>query len=230
MAEKKEPKCAKCGINILEKICMNPQGKGPDFCPTKNLTGLIDESRSEYDNPAVKEFARLASVQEGECYLERDKKPYVPHCSKTRIQEVCEFGHKIGAQKIGLVFCLGLAREAEMLSNVFSAQGFEVVSVICKVGRMLKEEALDIKDHEKIMIGTPEAACNPILQAKILNNAGTELNVLLGLCVGHDSLFFKYAEAYTTVLAVKDRVTGHNPLAALYTSSLYHMYLNRPGF
>jgi uncharacterized metal-binding protein len=56
------------------------------------------------------------------------------------------------------------------------------------------------------------------------------LNVLLSLCVGHDSLFFKYAEAYTTVVAVKDRVTGHNPLAALYTSHTYYLYLNKKGF
>jgi uncharacterized metal-binding protein len=230
MEMKKEPTCATCGIPITEKICMHAKGKGPDFCPTKNLEGMASESRNEYESPDIKEFARFASIQEGECYLNRDQQPYVPHCSKTRIQEISEFGNKIGARKIGLVFCVGLAREAEMISNIFSAQGFDVVSVICKVGRMLKEEALDIKDHEKIMIGTPEAACNPILQAKVLNNAKTQLNVLLGLCVGHDSLFFKYSDAYTTVLAVKDRVTGHNPLAALYTSNLYHLYLNKPGF
>jgi uncharacterized metal-binding protein len=40
--------------------------------------------------------------------------------------------------------------------------------------------------------------------------------------VAHDSLFFKHAEAPTTVLAVKDRVTGHNPLAAIYLSDSYY--------
>ena len=64
--------------------------------------------------------------------------------------------------------------------------------------------------------------CNPIFQAKLLNREKTQFNVLLGLCVGHDSLFFKYAEAPTTVLAVKDRVTGHNPLAAIYLSDSYY--------
>ena len=59
---------------------------------------------------------------------------------------------------------------------------------------------------------------------------GTDLNVLVGLCVGHDALFFKYAEAFTTVLAVKDRVTGHNPLAALYPWHIYYRFLRRPGF
>jgi uncharacterized metal-binding protein len=129
-----------------------------------------------------------------------------------------------------VAFCIGLAQEARMLHDIFGRQGFEVVSVCCKVGRQSKQDALGLKDHEKIMIGTDEPACNPILQAKVLNRAGTDLNVMLGLCVGHDSLFLKYAEAYTTVLAVKDRVTGHNPLAALYTSLSYYMYMNRPGF
>jgi len=124
---------------------------------------------------------------------------------------------------------MGLSQEARIVDGMFRRQGFEVVSVVCKVGRMLKEE-IGIKDDEKIFIGTDETACNPILQAKVLNSASTGLNVLLGLCVGHDSLFFKYAQAYNTVLAVKDRVSGHNPLAAVYTSGSYYSFMRRPGF
>jgi uncharacterized metal-binding protein len=70
--------------------------------------------------------------------------------------------------------------------------------------------------------------CNPVLQALVLNEAETDFNILLGLCVGHDSLFFKHAEAPVTVLAVKDRLTGHNPLAAVYTSNSYYSRLNVP--
>jgi uncharacterized metal-binding protein len=67
--------------------------------------------------------------------------------------------------------------------------------------------------------------CNPVLQAMVLNKGKTEFNVLLGLCVGHDSLFFKYAEAPCTVLAVKDRLLGHNPLAAIYNLDHYYRCL-----
>ena len=67
--------------------------------------------------------------------------------------------------------------------------------------------------------------CNPIGQAMIMNEAKTQFNVVLGLCVGHDSLFFKYSEALCTVLAVKDRLLGHNPLAAIYTSDSYYKFL-----
>jgi uncharacterized metal-binding protein len=55
-----------------------------------------------------------------------------------------------------------------------------------------------------------------------------DFNLLLGLCVGHDSLFFRHASAPTTVLAVKDRVTGHNPLAAVYTCGTYYRKINNP--
>ena len=230
MREPKDPKCAVCGVNLFDKACFFDSGKGPDFCPTLGFEDLIEEAKREYEKPDIREFARLASIQEGECYLDRDRQPFVIHCCKTRIQEICEFGHKLGAKKLGLAFCLGLAQEARIAHEIFTAQGFQVASVLCKVGRVAKEESLGIKDEEKILIGTEETACNPIIQAKVLNRIGTDLNVLLGLCVGHDSLFFKYADAYTTVLAVKDRVTGHNPLAALYTSHIYHMYLKQPGF
>jgi uncharacterized metal-binding protein len=64
--------------------------------------------------------------------------------------------------------------------------------------------------------------CNPIGQAMMLNNAETDLNIIMGLCVGHDSLFMKYSEAPVTVLAVKDRVLAHNPLGALYLSDSYY--------
>ena len=63
--------------------------------------------------------------------------------------------------------------------------------------------------------------CNPIYQARALNRAGTELNIVMGLCVGHDSLFYKYIDGLTTTLVVKDRATGHNPVAVLYGARGY---------
>jgi uncharacterized metal-binding protein len=110
------------------------------------------------------------------------------------------------------------------VEQIIQDRGFEVVSVLCKAGRTPKE-LIGITDRDKIYRGTDEAMCNPVFQARLLNRARTELNILLGLCVGHDSLFFKNAQAPTTVLAVKDRVTGHNPLAAVYLSDSYYRKL-----
>ncbi len=46
-------------------------------------------------------------------------------------------------------------------------------------------------------------------------------------CVGHDSLFYKYSEALTTTAVTKDRVLGHNPVAALYTADSYYSKLKK---
>jgi len=127
----------------------------------------------------------------------------------------------MGYERLGLAFCIGLVKEAAVVEEILKAHGFDVVSVLCKAGRTSKEK-IGIKDEEKIHQGTDEAMCNPIYQAKLLNHEKSEFNILIGLCVGHDSLFFKYAEAPTTVLAVKDRVTGHNPLVAIYLSESYY--------
>lgn len=113
------------------------------------------------------------------------------------------------------------ARTASRLSKVLEDYGFEVVSVVCKVGCTPKEE-IGIKDHEKVRIGEFESMCSPIAQAEVLNEACTDFNIVLGLCVGHDSLFFKHSKAPVTVFAAKDRVLGHNPLAAIYTLGSYY--------
>ncbi|HCE37013.1 DUF1847 domain-containing protein, partial [Zymomonas mobilis] len=70
-----------------------------------------------------------------------------------------------------------------------------------------------------------ERICNPVWQAKLLNKQKTELNVVMGLCVGHDSLFYRYSEAPATTLVTKDRITGHNPIAPLQGVKTYYSHL-----
>lgn len=221
------PKCASCGHETPEKICMSEEGSSQKGCPTITREGLLKEANKEYDVADVREFARQASIQEASCYQNRGQTPYVMQPSKTRIIEICEFSKRMGYEKLGLAFCIGLAKEAKVVGEIFKEHGFEVVSVLCKAGRSQKE-IIGISDEEKINPGSKEVMCNPVFQAKLLNQEETDFNILMGLCVGHDSLFFKYAEAPTTVLAVKDRVTGHNPLAAIYLSDSYYRKIHHP--
>jgi uncharacterized metal-binding protein len=219
--------CASCELSRDERICITKDGTGPKNCPTLYRRQVLKEANKEYDLPEIREFARQASIQEAECYANRHQRPYILQPSKTRIVEVCEFAKKMGYERLGIAFCIGLAKEAGMVEDILKANGFEVVSILCKAGRTPKTD-IGIKDEEKIHQGTDESMCNPIYQAKLLNHEKTHLNILLGLCVGHDSLFIKYAEAPTTVLAVKDRVTGHNPLAAVYLSHSYYRKVKHP--
>jgi len=216
-----ELECAKCPVDKYGRACDNPEGRGPGGCPTRRGQGSVDAALAILGNPETLEFARAASVQEGEGYAREDAGL---RTVKTRFEEICEFAGKMGFTHLGLAFCSGLIREAEILERMLEGRGFRVSSVVCKVGCVPKER-IGIEDGQKIRPGGFEAMCNPLAQAEFLNRAGTELNLVMGLCVGHDSLFLKHARAYNTIFAVKDRVLGHNPMTALYLSGSYYKRL-----
>jgi uncharacterized metal-binding protein len=218
------PGCATCTNEASNMICLNIEGSSHKGCPTVTRENLLARANEEYEDSETRNFARQASIQESSCYANRHERPYVMQPTKPRIAEICEFADRMGYKRLGLVFCVGLKKEAAIVDDLLKKKGFDVVSVCCKAGRTSKD-LIDIEDADKIYQGTDEAMCNPIFQARVLNSESTDFNVLLGLCVGHDSLFFKHAEAYTTVLAVKDRVTGHNPLAAIYLHESYYRKL-----
>ena len=219
--------CASCKLEVPKKVCMAKEGVGSSGCPTLTRKKILNRSNREYERPDIKEFARQASIQEGECYANRHQRPYVMQPTKTRMEEIVEFSRKMKCRRLGLAFCIGLAKEAAVVEEILRMKGFEVITILCKAGRTSKDR-IGIKDAEKIFRGTEESMCNPIFQAKLFNEEKTDLNILLGLCVGHDSLFFKYAKAPTTVLAVKDRVTGHNPLVPIYLSTSFYQKLRHP--
>jgi uncharacterized metal-binding protein len=228
MSKKSSPQCAKCPVLAccppIGATEMPPPGKAPAFCPMKNMPEVMAAALAEYEKPEVKEFARQASIQEFECY---ENTPEGRRTRNTRIAELVQFGKKMGYKKLGLAFCAGLPNEAKVLTDILESQGFEVVSARCKIGGVPKEK-IGIKPEQKI--GGPaccEPMCNPIAQAEVLNAEKVDMAILLGLCLGHDTLFIQHCRVPITVLAVKDRVTGHNPLAALYTSATYYANLKR---
>ena len=224
----KIPQCAECKLE--KKICRQEDGNGPAHCPTLHLSDVIKASLPEYEGSEVKKFALNATIQEGECYVNKGKdNPHVRYAIKPRIQETIEFANKMGYKRLGVAFCGGLSGEAKILSEILKAQGFEVASVVCKVGRTPKEY-LGIKEEQKVSPGSVESMCSPIAQAKVLNAANTEFNIIFGLCVGHDSLVMRYSDALCTVLVAKDRVTGHNPLAAINLYKAYYKKLSEEKF
>ncbi len=223
--EEIKSECALCNVEI--RLCRSKEGTGPKFCPTKSKDRELQKALKKYQDPKIMEFAKNASLQEAECYMGRGEKPFVRRPGKTRVEEIIEFAQKMNYRKLGVAFCSGLFSEGKTFVSILEKNGFEVVSVCCKAGGVPKE-FLGIQDDQKVNVGSYETMCNPINQAEILNQAETDFNILVGLCVGHDALFLKNTNALTTVLVAKDRVLGHNPVAALYGARGYYQRLMNP--
>ena len=212
MDEKKTLSCVDCGVFNCTR---GEEGKYPSFCLTKNVSKETQDSAMEaltHD-----ELDNLLAVASAEVEYESGGR-------WTRIEETIQFAHKIGAKKIGIATCMALMKESQTLAKILRINGFEVYGVVCKIGA-----------NRKSSIGIPEKCestgknmCNPVLQAKALNDAKTDLNIMMGLCVGHDTLFIKHSDALITTLVTKDRVLAHNPCAALYQTGTFYSRLMKP--
>lgn len=206
--EKRVLSCTDCGV----LNCHKRNASYPQFCLTEGLTDEeIAETKKLYDNRTNKKISIISAEIEGEFYGKY-----------TRVDEIVEFAKRMGFKKIGIATCVGLIEESKIFAQILRKNGFEVYGAVCKVGSFNK---IDIGVEEKYTCVTGNVMCNPILQAKLLNKAKTELNVVVGLCVGHDSLFYKYSKAISTTLVTKDRVLAHNPVGALYQAKAYYKRL-----
>jgi uncharacterized metal-binding protein len=216
----KEPRCAKCtekpcNSGITEKTVL------PPYCPIINYPQTIEAVKAKYKSPDIHNLFHSAAIIEKESYdisARRDGDRIIP--IRPRIREIAAFAEKTGVTKIGMAFCSGLSDEARRASAILESHNLDVVSAVCSCGA-LDKTTLGVDPEDK-MRGPDafEAACNPLLQAALLNQAGTKFNVIVGLCVGHDMLFTLHSKAPVTTLIVKDRFTGHNPVITLY--SRYH--------
>jgi uncharacterized metal-binding protein len=198
--------CSECG----QLNCHRHATRYPQFCSTLEISA---EERAElvalYSGDSRDGVMNRASAEvEGKYYGKIN-----------RVEETIAFARRIGAHRIGIATCVGLIEETKVLVDILRLAGFETRTALCKVGSIDKSE-IGVPEELKITPGF-EASCNPVLQARILNRYKTDLNVIMGLCVGHDCLFNRHSEAPVTTLVVKDRVLGHNPVAGLYTAHSY---------
>ncbi len=197
--------CSMCQIKACGE---NETNKFPKNCPS--MFEHVNNTNELYKNEEDYKIAKTAALVEKENY-----------CKMTRIEEIIDFCKRMEYKKIGFAFCMGLKKEMETIYKVFSHYGFEIHSVGCKCGSISKE-FLGLNKEDQIHSDRFEPMCNPIGQASYLNECKTEFNILVGLCVGHDTLFIKHVEAPITILAVKDRITGHSPLAPIYILEGYY--------
>ena len=125
-----------------------------------------------------------------------------------KLEEIRLFARNAGIHKIGIAHCAALAREAAIVAERLGDE-FETFAVGCKVSKIPLATILG-DDSQGL-------ACNPIGQVQELEHWGSEFNIVVGLCLGHDMLFYKYSKVPTTTLIVKDRAHKHNPMASLVT-------------
>ncbi len=199
--------CASCD----SQTCFTDMGDMPTGCPERN--------RAKHTIPESTEgFLEYASkIREKET---------------DRISEMIEYANFREYGKIGIAGCIGLHDELRVIADRLKDEGFEVNTVMCKTGS-LEKKAVGVPARHRMTTktgyGIGVIACNPVAQALLLNRQKTDLNCILGLCVGHDAIFMKYSEAPVVTLIAKDRTNAHNSASILYGFYGDNFFNRRPS-
>lgn len=202
------PTCHSC--NSIQFCTMGNPNTGKENCPMIVNSEIEQEVMKLYKTDEfVKKSTSVASIIEAQGYI------HWP-----RLKDTIEYAKRMGFKKLGLAFCVGLRKEASKTAEILTKYGFEVFSVCCKTESIKKTDVDVPKEFTMVSkTGYPIGivTCNPVAQALLLNKAKTEMNIIIGLCVGHDITFTHLSKAPVTTFIAKDRSNPHNPAAVLYT-------------
>ena len=173
--------------------------KIPEKCPTNILTKTISACREEcamdgtVANNLLTAFTSL--VGSG-------------GASRSRLEHILEFSAAAGFKRIGVACCGRYIPQARLVVEQAKRFGFQSAYVVCKLGGFNFGDIGQEKESDWII-------CNPVGQAYALNDFGADINVTLGLCMGHDLLFNHYSKALVTNLVVKELISNDDPAQTL---------------
>jgi len=138
-----------------------------------------------------------------------------------RIAELVHFCRGLKWERLGLAFCTDLFSEAEKVAGLLGRY-FHVIPVCCRIGGPVADDGASPDS-------LPGPDCDPFAQARVLNEAGTDLNVTLGLCMGCDVIFARVSRAPVSTLFVKDRLLANNPVSAVHSKFVLDHLLSGAG-
>lgn len=222
--KKKKPPAVSC-VDCKAWACFPDVSKAkggrrepPPYCPTNAQEEVGKKALAKYKGK-IKEFARNATLVENACYA-IDPNTGAAHLPMVtmhpRAEELIMLAKISGYKKLGLAFCLELNKEAALYTDILEKNGFEIVSACCKAGAIPKEEIGVTSEGKLYGPDSEETMCSGIIMAELLNSENTDMNILMGLCVGQDSLFYRYAKAFTVPFVIMDRIYGGATMEGIY--------------
>lgn len=101
------PNCAYCRIHACDRKAAQQM---PPNCPSHDIT---DQTLMEYLTERNRDFGREASIVS-----------MSPDGKLPRIMEIIDLAHRCRFQKLGVAFCMGFVKEAEILASILKRHNF----------------------------------------------------------------------------------------------------------
>ncbi|MFH2037613.1 MAG: DUF1847 domain-containing protein [Candidatus Zixiibacteriota bacterium] len=133
-----------------------------------------------------------------------------------RLSELIYFCLEMQYRRLGVAYCIDLEEPTDILVRLLR-RFFTVYPVCCQVGGFTQTNPQQSELQKDKKYSNKDTCCNPWGQAQILNRLRTDLNVMVGLCMGADCVFIQGSLAPTTGLFIKDKSLANNPIGAIYS-------------
>ena len=125
------------------------------------------------------------------------------------VQNMAQLLATFQAVSLGLTLFLGTIAAISLVVGGIGIMNIMLATVAERTREIGIRKALGAKDRDILR--------QVLIETLVITLGGG----MVGLCLGHDILFIKHSKADVTPLIVKDRLTGHNPVAALYASRYF---------
>lgn len=203
-----DPTCYKC--DCRRNCSEGRPSKELENCPIKKSPDIQKEAISLYEEDDFQRKSNIAATIANRQGI------------RPRLRDIIEYAKIMGFKKLGIASCGAYQTETSKTAEILNRFDFEVSSVCCATG---VDKAIDIElpkgleIYPKMGYNFEYISCNPVAQALLLNKAKTDMNLIIGLCVGHDISFTQLSEAPVVTLFVKDRLARFDPAETI--NSLY---------
>ena len=201
---KEDPTCYKC--DCRNHCSIGRPSKELENCPIKTSPDIQKKAIELYEKD---EFIKKSNIAATIANTQGNM---------PRLKDTIEYAKVMGFKKLGIASCGALQTETIKTAEILHHYGFEVSSVCCPTGINKKiniEIPEELNYYSERGYNFKYVSCNPVAQALLLNQAKTDMNIIIGLCVGHDVTFTHLSEAPVITLIAKDRLIRHNPSETL---------------
>ena len=176
--------CASCFM----QSCVGDGHQEKDYCATHVHPEIMAEAKKIYAlDSETGRLAKEAAIIESKGYM-----------VWPRLKDAIELARRMKYEKIGVVFCPDLLREAKKTCQILTESGFSVVSRVCGVKKS------DPQPPEELMAE--------------LNQVGPDLILNAGLCIPCEAEMVNSAQVPVTTFIARDKKLNNNPASAVYAS------------
>ncbi len=180
----KMAQCASC----FEQLCVGGTKQTKDYCPAHLYPEIYKDAEKIYqEDKETRLMARNAAVMESRGYI-----------LWPRLKDIIEFSRAMNHQKIVVLFCPDVWREAKKTGRILSENGFIVASRVCGIGK-----------------SSPQA---PDEYAAEINALSFDIAVNAGLCGPFEARVVNLLKFPVSTFIARDKKLNNHPASAVYFS------------